>query len=277
VKIYIVVDMEGISGVIGGKETDPSDKNYPAFRKIMTNEVNTVVKTAFEAGTERVLINDYHAFGQNIIIEELHRDAELIRGDANPVFGYGLSGLNESFNGLIHLGVHARKGERFGIINHTLSGAAVADLKVNGTSIGEFELIAAAAGDMNVPVILVSGDVMVTERAKELLPGIETVPTKFGFNDVSARCLTPEKVASELVIKTREALFNLSKFKPLKYSGNNTIELRYVKQGMADLGGLLPGVERIDPYTVRWQASSGIDIYRKVLTLVAVSSWIPMI
>ena len=229
-KIYIVVDMEGISGVISAKETDPSGKDYPTFRKIMTNEVNAVVNTAFESGAESVLINDFHAFGQNIIIEDLHKDAELIRGDANPVFGYGLSGLDESFDAVFHLGVHPRKGEKLGIINHTMSGIAVSEVRVNDVPVGEFELIAMAVGDLGVPVALVSGDVMVTERAIELLPGIETVPTKFGYSDVSARCLTPMKVASELIDKTRKVFVDPSKYRPLKYSGENTIELR--KQGI---------------------------------------------
>jgi len=268
--------MEGISGVISGKETVPSDRSYPEFRKIMTDEVNTVVKTAFECGAKRVLINDFHAFGQNIIIGDLHKDAELIRGDANPMFGYGLSGLDESFRAIIHLGVHPREGEKCGIINHTMDGRTVADLRVNGEPIGELELIAMAAGDIGVPVALVSGDVMVTERAKKLLPGIETVPTKFGYSDLTARCLTPAKVAAELVEKTKAVLADPSRYSPLKYSGENTIELRYFKQSMADIGGIIPGVERIDPYTVRWQGSTGIDIYRKVLVLITVCSWIPV-
>ena len=274
VNIYIVVDMEGISGVIGVCETDPSHKNYSVYQKIMTNEVNAVAKTAFEEGAKRVLINDFHAFGYNLLIEDLHKDVELVRGDTNPTFGYGLSGLDESFNALIHLGVHPRKGEKFGIINHTMSGVAVADLRVNGNQIGEFELVAAAAGDLDVPVALVSGDVRATQKAKKLLSNVETVPTKFGYNDVSARCLTPEKVSSQLVEKTKIVLSNISKYKPYKYNGENLIEMKYMKQGMADFGAIIPGVERVDPYTVRWQANTGIDIYRKVLILITVSSWV---
>jgi D-amino peptidase len=272
-KVYILVDMEGISGVISSKETGPNGKDYPIFRKIMTNETNAVVKAAFEAGAERVLVNDFHAFGQNILIEDLHPDAELIRGDTNPIFGYGLSGIDESFSALIHLGVHPRKNERFGIINHTMDGGSVAGLKINGEYVGEFELIAGAVSELKIPVVLVSGDVMVTERAKLLVPGIETVPTKFGLNDISAICLTPEKVAKQLAEKTKEALKDLSKYKLFKLEKENMIELQYFKQAQADMGGIIPGVERIDPFTVRWKAGSGIDIYRKVLVLISVSSW----
>ena len=273
-KVFIVVDMEGISGVISGKETVPGGTDYPIFRKIMTDEVNTVVRASFEVGAERVVINDFHNSGQNILIEELHIDTELVRGDVNPTFGYGLSGLDETFDALIHLGVHPRKGEKYGIVNHTFSGIAVSDLRINGESIGEFELIAAAAGELGIPVILVSGDIMVTERAAELLPGIEEVPTKFGLSDVSALCLTPEKVCSELEKKTKFALSNLSKYSCFNYSGENKIEIRYLKQGMADLAGIIPGVERVDHYTVRWSGTSGIDIYRKVVVMIMVTSWV---
>ena len=69
------------------------------------------------------------------------------------------------------------------------------------------------------------------------------------------------------------ALSDVSKYPKLKYTGENTLSMKFLKQGMADFAGLIPGVERVDPYTVKWVCNSGLDIYKKVFVLVSVSTW----
>ena len=49
-KIFISVDMEGITGVIHWDETSGTNQDYQYFRKIMTQETNAAIEAAIEAG-----------------------------------------------------------------------------------------------------------------------------------------------------------------------------------------------------------------------------------
>ena len=59
-----------------------------------------------------------------------------------------------------------------GVLSHTISGASVANVWVNGMIVGETGINAALAGYFGVPVVLVCGDDIVSHEAKELLPHV---------------------------------------------------------------------------------------------------------
>ena len=45
-KVFISVDMEGISGLIAWDETSQGGPDYPLFRKLMTEEANAAIAGA---------------------------------------------------------------------------------------------------------------------------------------------------------------------------------------------------------------------------------------
>ena len=55
VKIFISVDMEGIGGIGTSAMVSSSGKDYATGRKLMTEEVNTVVKAIFQTGPATIL------------------------------------------------------------------------------------------------------------------------------------------------------------------------------------------------------------------------------
>ena len=71
IKIFISVDMEGIGGIGTGKMTRGNGKDYSIGRRLMTDEVNTVVKAIFEHGPADILVNDSHGDMQNLYHTEL--------------------------------------------------------------------------------------------------------------------------------------------------------------------------------------------------------------
>lgn len=79
-KIYIVADGEGISGVVSSDEMHPTGSRFEEFRKLMTMDANAAIDGAFEAGAKEVLVNDAHWSSLNIIYEKLDARAEIIRG-----------------------------------------------------------------------------------------------------------------------------------------------------------------------------------------------------
>ena len=43
-KILIAADMEGITGVVDGNQTNPSHAEYGRFRRLMTGDVNAAIQ-----------------------------------------------------------------------------------------------------------------------------------------------------------------------------------------------------------------------------------------
>ena len=54
-KVFISVDMEGISGLISGEETSPTGRDYALFRQIMTEEANAAIEGALQAGATEIV------------------------------------------------------------------------------------------------------------------------------------------------------------------------------------------------------------------------------
>lgn len=59
-KVFVSVDMEGVSGVVTGDQTSAGGADYNRFRRLMTEEANAAIKGAFEAGATEVVVNDSH-------------------------------------------------------------------------------------------------------------------------------------------------------------------------------------------------------------------------
>ncbi|MGI9628410.1 MAG: M55 family metallopeptidase, partial [Longimicrobiales bacterium] len=80
-KIFISVDMEGIGGVGSPNMTASSGgKDYDVARRLMTDELNTVIRAAYDAGAGYVLVNDSHGDHQNALHTELDPRADYIQG-----------------------------------------------------------------------------------------------------------------------------------------------------------------------------------------------------
>jgi D-amino peptidase len=78
-KIYISSDMEGTAGVVIWEQVLASG-DFERFRRLMTQEINAAVEGALAAGADSVVVNDSHGPMTNIVIEDLHPEAELISG-----------------------------------------------------------------------------------------------------------------------------------------------------------------------------------------------------
>ena len=49
-KVFISVDMEGVSGLINWEETSASGRDYELFRRAMTEDANAAIDGALRAG-----------------------------------------------------------------------------------------------------------------------------------------------------------------------------------------------------------------------------------
>lgn len=258
-KIYISVDMEGVAGLTSWKEMkdDPKRAN-----KHITEDVNAVIKGIKKSNVkcDEILVCDSHAIGQNIIPEELDPEAILIRGA--PRKYYMVEGINESFDLIFLVGYHAKVGSLCGIMDHSYSASAVYEVKINGETIGEFEINAGYAGHFGVPVALVSGDDVLSEQVKEKLPQTRTVITKYGISRYASRNIHPGKVRNMLEEESCYAVQNAGTFKPLAFSCPVEAEIKLVNTTQADMAAILPQVNRVDGRTLTFESPDFPYFYR---------------
>jgi D-amino peptidase len=178
-RVYISVDLEGISGVNGDDQTDAGGAEYGRARKLMAEDANAAIRGAFDGGATDVLVNDSHGGQRNLLPEDLDPRARLI---SHTFKRYGMmEGLDDTFDAVIFVGYHAKADAPRGLFAHTGSGV-VRDLQVNGKSVGEGGLNAALAAWYGVPVVAVSGDDVAVEEVKSSVPAIHAAVVKRAIN-----------------------------------------------------------------------------------------------
>src|SRR5438309_6641378 len=102
--IFISADVEGVAGVADWNQIISSGSDYPIGRALMTGEVNAAIAGAFDAGADRVVVNDAHARMTNLLPEMLDQRARLVSGHYKPL--YMLQGLDDSFDAAFFIGYH---------------------------------------------------------------------------------------------------------------------------------------------------------------------------
>lgn len=262
-KIFISVDMEGIGGVGTGAMTSSSGKDYSVARQLLTDEVNAVAAAIFAHTPDaEVLVNDSHGDHQNALHTQLDPRLTYIQGSIKPL---GMvQGLDGSFDGVIFLGYHAKAGDPDGFLAHTGSGS-VKGLWLNDVEVGEGGMNAAFAGSHGVPVILAAGDSAATAELSDLL-GAETVTTKTAETPAAARLIHPERVHVLLTNGTTAALDRLAArgYQPLDLGSPVRIRMRFASTTHVDILMAIPGMSKVDGYTVAYTAESADQAYRLI-------------
>ncbi|MFA5863926.1 MAG: M55 family metallopeptidase [Phycisphaerae bacterium] len=193
-KVYILSDMEGTAGVTIWDQVDSGHPKYQSARKWMTLEINAAAEGAFAAGATLVLVHDAHLAEHNL-------DLDLLDPRVEYIMGSGISSwaeLDGSFDVLFQIGAHAKVGTAEANLRHTWDPNSWVDLQINGITLGEVGLIAAGAGDVGVPCVLVSGDDKACMEMVSLIPNVIQAPVKKGLGWQSARCL-PLLAARDLI------------------------------------------------------------------------------
>lgn len=270
-KVYISVDMDGTGGTVHGADVGSDDPDYQMFRRVLTDEVNAAIEGALRAGAGEILVEEHHGARdfRNVILDQLHPQARLIRGWPRP--RGGVTGLDASFDAAMFLGYHARAGTPRAVLAHTFFPQAVADVRINGRSVGEGEFNAVVAGAMGVPVVLVAGDDVVVEQMREFLGTVEGVVVKEALSKTAAIVLPPSVSASRIREAAERALRRLDEFKPVKMALPYQVEFHY-KPGWEDrleqIVRRYPEITRPAPRTLAQRCQNVeelIDFYIKAL------------
>lgn len=261
-KVFISVDIEGVAGVNHGQQTARGTDDYPAARALMAEEANAAVRGAFDGGACVVVVNDSHGDMRNLNASLMDERAELIIGSPKVPFGM-MQGIDtDDFDLAMFVGYHARAGTTAGILDHTYSGAAVYNLRVNGQPWGEAELNAAVAGAHGVGLALLTGDDKICSQITSSVPAVRTVCVKKGLGRANARSVHPSVARSMIEVAAREVLSSGTDVPVFRPSPPYVLEMDMVTSLMAEVAVLAGGTTRVGPRTLRFESDDMKDIAR---------------
>ena len=258
-KVFISVDMEGITGVVNGDDVSRGGKDYDYFRETMTREANAAIEGALAAGATDIVVRDSHGTALNLLPEMLNRNSRLIRDwSEGPM--YMMEGIDETYDAAVFVGYHARAGTPNGVLDHTSSGD-VTDVRINGISMPETGYNALMAGAVGVPVVFVAGDQAVCDQAKEILGNVETVAVKQGIG-AAALNLHPEVAREQIRAGVERALRNLGDYRPYRLKPPYTLQLVLKTEQNIYRAALYPGARRTGDWEVTYQSDDVMEIIR---------------
>ena len=268
-KIYISADIEGVAGVVAPAQTVPGNAEYERARRLMTEEVNAAIAGAFDGGATAVLVNDSHGPMINLLPDLLDPRAELILGKPKPM--NMAAGLDAGFAGVFFLGYHAGAG-RPGVLAHTTSGFAFAAIRLNGMPCAEATLYGAYAGELGVPVRLLSGDDVLAGECGKLFPGARAVVVKHALGNRAARALSPERARALLRAEAAAAMG--ADVLPFRIAPPYRVEFDMNSPALTDLAATIPVAERTGPVTVAFTAETMAAVLGWLNTLSALSAFL---
>jgi len=225
-KVYIFVDMEGISGVSNSEFVMPTGRHYAEARRYYTADVNACAGACYDAGAEGVLVRDGHGGGDHFLWDQLDSRVEVVQGATGPVRMVGL----DECDALILLGYHAMAGTAGALLEHSYSSMSIQNLWLNGRLVGEIGVDAAIAGDHGVPTIMVSGDNYACAEAENWIPDVVTCAVKTGVNCQAARLLSQEQAHALIAEKAKLALSRAGDIAPLQVEKPVTVRREMVER-----------------------------------------------
>jgi D-amino peptidase len=211
-KIYIITDLEGISGVYKFDQAWLKDTplNQKACEYFMA-DVAAVVRGLRDGGATEVVVCDGHG-DQAVIPHLMEPGATYITGKPKPGPG-SLWGLDRSFAGVVLLGFHAMRGTPDGVLNHTQS--VENRYWYNGVESGELAQNAAIAGFFGIPLIMATGDEATCREARNFFGNnCITVAVKRGIAREAAVLYPLEETHKALYEGAKRAMAAIPLCKP---------------------------------------------------------------
>ncbi len=260
-KIYISVDMEGITGVTHWDEVDHNKQAYSQFQEQMSLEAAAACEGAFKGGAKKIIIKDAHYSGRNILAHYLPKGVKLIRGWSGHPYSM-VQELDSSYDGLMMVGYHSRAGQGSSPLAHTMTGK-VESIFINDQQTSEFFLHGNIAAKHSVPVIFVSGDKGLCEEVKTLSPQTVTHATMTGIGD-STISLQPKESITAIQKKSEESLKGDFTKCLWSHPDSFNVRIKFMKQHLAYRASHYNGALLLDPKTVEFITEDYDEVMRFV-------------
>jgi D-amino peptidase len=264
-KIYISVDLEGISGTSHWDECDKKHPDNLEFREQMTAEVAGACEGALEAGAREIVVKDAHDSGRNLIVSRLPSEVRLMRGWSGHPYTM-VEGIDGTFRAMLMVGYHSRAGSDASPLAHTRS-LGLAQVKINGSLASEFLINTYAASLVSVPVAFLSGDAGICREAVMLIPGLTTVAVKEGLGNATTS-IHPHLAVSRIRDSVRRSLEGDVENCLVRLPKRFAVEIGYREHARAYRASFYPGVHLVDPTTIHYECEDYLEVLRLLLFVI---------
>jgi D-aminopeptidase len=124
VRVHVISDMEGVSGVVKWEQVSGGEPMFEEGRRLYTEEINAAVRGARAAGATEIVVMDCHGAGKgwtfnSLIPEELDPDCEWVVQNEWTEYTEFLEG---GCDAALFVAMHAKAGTPDGVLSHTVSG-----------------------------------------------------------------------------------------------------------------------------------------------------------
>ncbi len=269
-KVYISVDIEGITGLVSWSHCsrpDGSSYDFPYARRMMSHDLNAAIRGVRAAGATEVVIKDSHGNSKNLLIEDLEPGVELISGHGAGRDGM-MEGIDASFDAALLVGYHARAGTQAGIMEHTITGGEHR-IWVNGAECGEIGLSLGVASRYGVPLVMISSDEAGCDEASVLVSGIATAPVKKGFGRYMGKLLHPSVTGPMIENAAADGVRRASAIGTRPFAEPTSVRVEFNRAESADMASKLLPVSRVDAYTVESTQPNYADAHTVVWNIMA--------
>lgn len=264
-KVFISVDIEGVTGSTVWDETDKGKDLYDYFSTQMTKEAKAACDGANAAGAIDIMVNDAHDSGRNIDHNVLPKNTKLVRGWSGGLYSM-VQELDETYDALMFVGYHDAASKDTNPLSHTMT-TTLDYVKINGMVASEFLIHSYIAAYLGVPVVFLSGDKGLCESVKNLNENIVTVAVKEGKGN-STVSIHPE-LALELIEEgVKKALTQDMSKCILELPKEFNVEIRYRNHKDAYKSSYYPGVVKLDENTIQYISNDYMDVLRMMNFLI---------
>src|SRR4051812_32067570 len=249
-RVLIMSDMEGVSGIVKWQQVNGGDPMYEECRRLYTEEINAAVRGARAGGATEIIVMDCHGAGgpwsfNSLVPEMLDPGCEWV---VQTMWTGYTEALEQGCDAALFVGMHAMAGTPMGVLSHTVSSEAWHNLWFNGRVVGETGINAALCGNWRCPVLLVTGDQATCDEGRALLgDGLTTVAVKQGLGRYTARQIPPVRARQMIEEGAARALKDLNAVKPYDPGKPCEIVIEVVSPDRTEPYRNKPGVEITEP------------------------------
>lgn len=266
-KVFISVDIEGVTTTTTWDETDDRKSAYSLHAGQMTDEVLACVKGAKRAGATQIVVRDAHAGGNNIDPTKMPSGVTLLRCWSGHPYSMA-DGIDKSFDAAMFIGYHSAASKEGNPLAHTMSSSKYHTVKVNGVLASEFLLYSWAAALEGVPTVFLSGDKALCEDSKQIHPKLITCPVKDGVGRMTVNYSVEDTIKSLRELSEKALSQDLSGAL-VKLPDRFLLEIEFKNPPLAYRASWFPGVKKVNDTTVEFVSESFLDVLTVVSWLVS--------
>ncbi|MCX6365928.1 MAG: M55 family metallopeptidase [Armatimonadetes bacterium] len=266
-RVLIMSDMEGVSGIVTWKQVEGGSPMFEEGRRLYTEEINAAVRGAVAAGATEIVAVDCHGAGgdwtfNSYVPELLHPACEWV---AHHTWSRYTELLEQGCDAALMVGMHARAGTPDGVMCHTISTVTWRNLWFNDDLVGELGINAALCGHFGCPVALVTGDEATCREGREILGDDPVyVAVKRGLSRYSARQIPPVRARQMIEDGAREALSRVKKGRVYSVGSPTTITIEVETVDKVGQFRNKRGVEVLEPLQVQSRAENWMAAWDQI-------------